>query len=116
MEGRGFRDRAPEFAEVGLGIVGVSFDTPEDNRAFAEKNGFPFRLLSDVDRTIGELYETKRAPEEKSPEYAKRRTYLIDPDGLIRKAYRVRDIPAHPDEVLEDLRGLQAAEGREAEA
>jgi peroxiredoxin Q/BCP len=108
MEGRGFRDRAPEFAEAGLEVVGASFDTPEDNRAFAEKNGFPFRFLSDVDRKVGELYETKRAPEEHSPEYAKRRTYLIDPEGRIVKAYRVSDIPAHPAQVLEDFRALAA--------
>jgi peroxiredoxin Q/BCP len=68
----------------------------------------PFRLLSDVDRSVGEAYETKRHPEEPSPEFAKRRTYLIDPAGRIVKAYRVRDIPNHPDEVLRDLRELQA--------
>jgi thioredoxin-dependent peroxiredoxin len=89
--------------------VGVSFDTPEDNRAFAEQNGFPFRLLSDVDRRVGELYETKRAPAEPSPERAKRRTYLIDPEGRIAKAYRVTDIPAHAGQVLEDLRALGVA-------
>src|SRR6266536_5345984 len=110
MEGKGFRDRAPEFAEAGLEVVGVSFDTPQDNLAFAEKNGFPFRLLSDVDRKVGELYETKRAPEEHSPEYAKRRTYLIDPDGRIVKAYRVTDITGHPGQVLDDLRMLRAIE------
>ena len=87
-------------------MIGVSFDTPEDNRGFAEENGFPFRLLSDVDRTVGEAYETKRAPEESSPEFAKRRTYLIDPAGVIRKAYRVTDIPSHPSQVLDDLRAL----------
>jgi thioredoxin-dependent peroxiredoxin len=90
-------------------IVGISFDTPEDNLGFAEKNRMPFRLLSDVDRQVGELYETKRAPEERSPEYAKRRTYLIDPDGEIRKAYRVTDIAAHPGEVLDDFRRLAGA-------
>ena len=110
MEGRGFRDRAPEFAEAGVEIVGVSFDVPEDNRGFAEQNGLPFRLLSDVDRTVAEQYETKRGPDEQSPEFAKRRTYLIDPDGVIRKAYRVSDIPAHPGEVLDDARRM-AAEG-----
>ena len=93
-------------------IVGVSFDVPEDNRAFADQNGFPFRLLSDVDRSVGQLYETVRAPEESSPEFAKRRTYLIDPQGVIRKAYRVTDIPAHPEQVLEDFRQLSgSAEG-----
>ena len=65
-------------------------------------------MLSDVDRAVGTVYEAARHPEESSPEYAKRRTYLIDPEGVIRRAYRVRDIPAHPDEVLEDLRRLQS--------
>ena len=106
MEGQGFRDRASEFAEAGLEIVGVSFDTTEDNRAFAETNGFPFRLLSDSDRKVGERYETKRVPEERSPEHAKRRTYLIDPDGRIARAYRVADIPGHPAQMLADFRAL----------
>jgi thioredoxin-dependent peroxiredoxin len=108
LEGRGFRDRAPDFAEAGIELVGVSFDTPEDNRTFAEKNEFPFRLLSDVDRKVGEAYETKRAPEERSPTYAKRRTYLIDPEGRIVKAYRVTDIAGHPAQVLEDFRSVPA--------
>lgn len=82
----------------------MSFDPPEKNRRFAERQGFPFRLLSDVDRSVAERYETKRHPEERSPEQAKRRTYLIDPAGRIAKAYRVREIASHPDEILADLR------------
>jgi len=108
MEGQGFRDRAPEFESAGVAILGASFDPPEVNRAFADTNGLPFRLLSDVDREVGRRYETKRAPEEPSPDYAKRRTYLIDPELHIVKAYRVTDIPAHPSQVLEDLRALGA--------
>jgi peroxiredoxin Q/BCP len=111
MEGQGFRDRAPEFEAEGAILLGASFDAPQDNRGFADKNGFPFRLLSDEDRTVGATYETRRAPEESSPEYAKRRTYLIDPDGVIARAYRVGDIPAHPEQVLGDLRALKAARG-----
>jgi peroxiredoxin Q/BCP len=88
-------------------LLGVSFDPPEKNRAFSDKHGFRFTLLSDVDREVGTRYETKRAPEEPSPDFAKRRTYLLDPEGVIRKSYRVSDIPAHPDEVLKDLRRLQ---------
>ena len=104
----GLRDRAPDIQELGADILGASFDTVEDNRAFAEKHGFPFRLLSDTDREVGKLYETTRHPDEQSPEFAKRRTYLIDPEGRIAKSYRVRDIAAHPDEVIEDLRSLTA--------
>jgi thioredoxin-dependent peroxiredoxin len=107
-EGKGLRDRAPEFKELGVELLGASFDTVEENHGFAEKYGFPFRLLADPDNVVGELYETKRAPVEPMPQWAKRRTYLIDPDGVIRKAYRVRDIEGHPEELLTDLRELVA--------
>jgi thioredoxin-dependent peroxiredoxin len=86
--------------------VGASFDTQEENRGFKDLQGLPFRLLCDVDHAVGKIYETERAPEEHYTEWAKRRTYLIDPEGMIRKAYRVTDIPAHPDEVLADLAAL----------
>ena len=90
-------------------MVGVSFDAPEVLQAFADQLGLPFLLLSDADRTVAERYETKRGTEEEHPEYAKRRTYLIDPEGRIARAYRVTDIPTHPGQVLEDLRSLRAA-------
>ncbi len=56
---------------------------------------------------MGERYETKRHPDERSPDSPKRRTYLIDPGGVIRKAYRVTNVEAHPSEVLQDLRELR---------
>ena len=92
-------------------MVGISFDPPEVLQAFAEQHGFPFLMLSDADRKVGELYETKRAPDEQSPTNAKRRTYLIDPEGRIARAYRVTDIPAHPAEVLKDLAELGVTGG-----
>ena len=49
-------------------MVAASFDRPEDNLAFAEKYGYLGTVLSDVDRSVGERYETRRAPEEPSPE------------------------------------------------
>jgi peroxiredoxin Q/BCP len=111
MEIQGFRDRAPEFDQADVALIGASFDMPEDNRAFALKYGFEGTLLSDVDRTVGATYETKRADDEPAPEFAKRRTFVIDPDGVIRATYRVTDIPAHPGQVLDDLRALGAMDG-----
>ncbi len=58
---------------------------------------------------MGELYETKRTAEEPSPEFAKRRTYLIDREGKIAKAYKVTDIAAHPGQVLQDFRTLTSS-------
>jgi peroxiredoxin Q/BCP len=89
-------------------ILGISFDAPEANKAFREKHDFPFRLLSDYDEQVGVKYET-RDPGTEKVSFAKRLSYLIDPDGIIRKSYEVADIPAHPAEVLADLHGLQNA-------
>lgn len=38
----------------------------------------------------------------------KRISYLIDPDGMIRRTYEVADVTAHADDVLADLAELQA--------
>ena len=51
----------------------MSFDPPEQNLGFAQKYGFPFPLLSDVDRSVGARYETVRAPEEASADNARER-------------------------------------------
>ena len=75
--------------------------------ALMVEQSFPFPLLSDVERVAGQAYETVRHPDEPSPQFAKRRTYLIDPDGIVRKAYRVTDISSHADQVLADLAALQ---------
>ena len=87
-------------------IVGISFDTPEKNKAFADNEGFPYRLLSDVDHAVGEAYGTARPPDDDWAAVACRLTFLIDPDGVVRKVYDVKDFGGHPDEVLADLQQL----------
>jgi thioredoxin-dependent peroxiredoxin len=84
----------------------VSFDTPAENKAFREKFDFPFHLLCDVDRTVGEAYQAKREPGHQYEAYAQRVSYLIDPEGFIRRAYEVTDPAGHAEVVLADLREL----------
>jgi peroxiredoxin Q/BCP len=88
--------------------LGISFDTPEENKAFKEKFDFPFRLLSDVDHAVGKAYEAERPTDDKFPTFALRVSYLIDPDGKIARSYKVVDTAAHAGEVLADLAALQA--------
>lgn len=80
-------------------VLGASFDTPEENRAFQEKFGFPYDLLSDPDREAGEAYG---AMQEDKP-YPARISYLIDTEGRIAKVYATVVPADHPDEVLNDL-------------
>jgi len=81
-------------------ILGISFDTVEDNAAFARKFGFNFPCLCDTTRAVGMAYG---ACDDSKASSAKRITYLIGPDGRIQKVYPKVSAAAHPEEVLKDL-------------
>ncbi len=65
-------------------ILGVSFDTVEENRHFAEKFKFPYPLLSDPTRAIGVQYGAADSPQSGN---AKRVAYVIGPDGKVRNVF-----------------------------
>jgi peroxiredoxin Q/BCP len=88
-------------------ILGASFDAPDENRAFAEAQEFPFKLLSDVDRRVGAAYEVVRPAGERYPEFPLRYSYLIDPQGIIRRSYDVTDVAGHAVQVLADIDELR---------
>jgi peroxiredoxin Q/BCP len=81
-------------------VLGVSFDPPAFNRAFAEKFGFPFPLLSDVSRQIGLAYG---ACERADDPYARRYTYVIGPDGRIEQAIDTKDPGGQAEALLSTL-------------
>jgi len=87
-------------------VLGVSFDTPTDNKAFAAAQEFGFPLLSDVDRAVGTRYEVMRDDDDQYVAFPRRLSYLIDPEGVIRRSYLVSDVAGHADEVLRDLSAL----------
>jgi peroxiredoxin Q/BCP len=108
VQGQGLRDSAHQFEALDCIVLGASFDTIDENRAFAEAQQFPFRLLSDVERVVGRQYQVVRPAEHQYPDYPQRVSYLIDPDGVIRRSYAVHDVAGHAAEVLADLALLQA--------
>ena len=89
-------------------MVGASFDTVEEQRAFADAEGFDYALISDTDRSIGRRYHAEREPGEDYYEYGlpRRITYLIDPEGQIAAAYDLagQDLAGHAAQVLADIR------------
>ena len=88
-------------------MIGASFDTVEEQLAFADAEGFGYRLISDADRSIGRLYHAEREPGEDYYEYGlpRRISYLIDPEGRIAAAYDLsgQDLAAHAAQVLADI-------------
>ena len=100
IESCGFKELYPKFQERGIEILGCSFDTVDENAAFARKFDIPYPLLCDVDREIGLAYG---ACDEPNAGYADRITYLIDEDGFISQAYSHVETRTHPAKVLEAL-------------
>ena len=90
-----FRDAWDRFEEAGAVVVGVSTDDVEAHRAFAEEHELPFPLLADPSESIAEAYGV---PVRMG--YAKRMTFLIDGDGVIRRVFEDVDPGVHADEVL----------------
>ena len=61
----------------------VSVDTPEDNKAFAEKEHADFPILSDPDKTTANAYGVIPAGRPPDRQFASRWTFYIDPKGKI---------------------------------
>ena len=69
-------------------VLGISFDSAAENRAFAEKFGYTFPLLCDVDRKVGLAYGACKSAKDR---YAARLTYVIGPDGKVEQAIDTKD-------------------------
>lgn len=91
-------------------MLGVSFDSVDDQKKFAADEGFPYQLLSDAGKTMGAAYDACRQEGEKYFEAGipRRISYLISPDGKIAKAYDVEndglDLGGHAEAVLSDIK------------
>ena len=100
MEGQGFRDRSLDFQARNAVILGASFDSAQENKAFKDKYDFPYDLLCDVDKSVAVAYGAAADASASSPA---RISYLIDPNGKIAKVYGNVSPAEHPDKVLGDI-------------
>jgi peroxiredoxin Q/BCP len=97
-----FRDLASEFRAAGLQRVGISCDPPARQQAFAERYGFDYPLLSDVDGAVAALFGVRRGwLGQRVGVPVQRATFVIDTDRKIVKAFRSElDMTAHADVAL----------------
>jgi peroxiredoxin Q/BCP len=81
-------------------ILGVSFDSVEENAAFALKFDFPYRLLCDTERSIGVAYGACSGPQDT---HARRISYILGPDGTVEHVFSKVDTGTHPADALKLL-------------
>jgi peroxiredoxin Q/BCP len=100
-----FDRRLEEFAALDTAVLGMSVDPPERHERFIATCGLRFPLLSDAggewSRRLGILGERGTA---------RRTTFVVDKEGIVRKAFAVQHVDGHVDEVLEAVREIRGQE------
>jgi len=92
-----FRDAWEKLQKGNVQIIGVSVDDNESHKKFAEKHKLPFPLVADTDQKICKAFGVPV-----TAGYASRVTFLVGPDGKIKKVYPKVDPGVHANEILAD--------------
>ena len=100
-----FRDEFTAFKRKGAVVLGVSTDPVKAHDKFVEKFKLPFTLLADVDKKIVSAYGVWGEKSFMGRKYqgTHRVTFLIGPDGRIKKIWPLVKPEEHAAEVLSAL-------------
>ena len=102
IEAQEFSARAADFAATGTVLVGLSRDGVDSHCHFAEKYGLEYHLLADPEGAVLALLGIEREP----GGLAKRTTFVVDRDGVIRRVFENVTARGHADEVLAVVKEL----------
>ncbi|MBI3545914.1 MAG: peroxiredoxin [Gammaproteobacteria bacterium] len=100
-----FRDNFAAIKKLGAEILGVSVDDSQSHAQFSKKYNLPFPLLADADGNVAKQYGALWSLV--LVRFAKRQTFIVDPQGKIAKIYRDVKPQTHSGEVIEFLKALK---------
>lgn len=106
-----FRDSWGVFKEKGVVVLGVSADTVESHKKFAEKYNLNFPLLSDTSKEVISAYKAWGPKKMMGREYDGiiRKTFIISPEGEIAEEYPNVTPDKHAELILTDLGTLMTS-------
>jgi thioredoxin-dependent peroxiredoxin len=104
-----FRDTLNDLRALDVAVVGVSADDEVSHKSFSEKYALSFPLLADTDKRIIKEYGVwgEKSTYGKTYMGILRTSFLIDPDGIVRKIYEKVKPEGHAQEVLKDVREMR---------
>ena len=107
VEACSLRDARDTLAQMGAEIIGISKDDPNSHEKFKAKHSLNFTLLTDADaKTINDYGAWGKKMFGK--EGILRKTFIINPEGQVVKVYGRVTPMGHGDQVIEELKALQA--------
>ena len=104
QEACAFRDDLHKLTALGAQVVGISVDDGDSHAEFAKKYHLPFPLLADKSAEVAAKYGS--LTNLGLIKFAKRYTFLIDPQGKVAKVYLKVETSKHSTEIIEDLKTL----------
>lgn len=93
-QAQSFRDNYAEYQGKEIVVLGVSRDDEASHKAFTEKYGLPFQLLTDVDGSITKAYDVDGGG------YSKRVSYVINSEGTITLVDEKVKTDSHAKDIL----------------
>lgn len=100
-----FRDNHDLFQNKNIVVIGVSKDSVKSHKKFSDKFSLPFDILSNESLDVIKSYRAYGKKKFMGREYmgVNRISYLIDPDGIIYKAFPKVKPTEHASEILEEM-------------
>jgi len=105
IEAHNFQADQDKYTKANAAIVGVSVDTVDSHQQFCTKENLSFKLLADEKHEVVNTYGSTQKFGDN--EVAARNTFLVDPQGTIRKVFLKVNPNPHSAEVLTALAELQ---------
>lgn len=99
-QAKNFNDNITKFKDFNTEILGISPDFPLKHKKFVDEYNLSLTILSDPEKNIIKSYQANGI-------ITKRISYLIDPEGIIKKTYVLVDPGRHAEEILNDLIDLR---------
>ncbi len=107
IQGRSFTASKQDFDSIGAVVVGVSEDDVASHKRFCDKFSFTIDLLADPTHELLKAAGVAQS-EYKGTLYWSRTTFVVGPDGVLRKAYQGVKPEGHDKTLIEDIKQLQA--------
>ena len=102
-----YRDEIEKVRAAGAEVLGVSVDDVASHEKFAKEHNVPFPLLADSDNSTAKAYGVLTS--KFGFTFARRDTFVIDPQGKVAKYYQDVDPEKNVEQVIQDLSSLKAS-------
>jgi peroxiredoxin Q/BCP len=107
IQGKSFTATKQEFDDANIAIVGVSEDDVDSHKSFCTKFSFTIDLLADPNHELLQAAGVGQS-DYKGTMYWNRTSFVIDPEGKLRKVYEKVNPEGHERVLLDDIKAMQA--------